>query len=138
MPNVSSEVYARIATVVARYGDYCDQGRWAEAADLFTEDGVFDAEHVFGQVVRGRPALTEFMATRPAAIAHHPTSFYVDKVVGDEHFVRMKMLVVFDGAISSIDYKWVVVPVGEDLKIKRQEIAMVGRLKTRPSQPAVG
>jgi hypothetical protein len=138
MPNVSSEVYTGIATVVARYADYCDQGRWAEAADLFTEDGVFDAQHIFGQVVSGRPDLTEFMATRPAAIAHHPTSFYVDKVVGDEHFVRMKMLVVFDGAISSIDYKWLVVPVGEEVKIKRQEIAMVGRLKTRPSRPAAG
>jgi len=138
MPNVSSEVYTGIATVVARYADYCDHGRWAEAADLFTEDGVFDAEHVFGRVVSGRQALAEFMATRPAAIAHHPTTFYIDKVVDDEHFVRMKMLVVFDGAISSIDYYWVVVPVGEELKIKRQEIAMVGRLKTRSSQSAVG
>lgn len=138
MPNVSHEVYTQIATVVARYADYCDRGRWADAAGLFTEDGVFDAEHIFGQVVSGRPALTEFMATRPPAIAHHPTTFYVEKVVGDEHFVRMKMLVVFDGAISSIDYQWVVAPVGDEFKIKRQEIAMVGRLKTRLSKPAAG
>ena len=138
MPNVPSEVYTAIATLVARYADYCDHGRWEDAAGLFTEDGVFDAEKIFGQVITGRAALTEFMASRPAAIAHHPTTFYVDKVVGSEFLVRMKMLVVFDGALSSIDYYWAVVRVGDEFKIARQEIAMVGRVKTRASQSAVG
>ncbi|EFC83474.1 nuclear transport factor 2 family protein [Parafrankia sp. EUN1f] len=137
MSNVSSEVYTGIAAVVARYADYCDHGRWADAADLFTEDGVFDAGEIFGEVVSGRAALTEFMSTRPKALAHHPTTFYVDAMDGSEYSVRMKMLVVFDGAISSIDYYWVVVPEGHEFQIKRQEIAMVGRLKTRPAaQPA--
>lgn len=133
MPNVSSEIYTAIATVIARYADYCDHGRWKEAADLFTEDGVFDAMEIFGQVVTGREALTEFMASRPAAVAHHPTTFYVDQVAGDEYLVRMKMLVVFDGALSSIDYYWAIVAVGEEFKIARQEIAMVGRVKMRTS-----
>jgi hypothetical protein len=133
MPNVSSEVYTAIATLVARYADYCDHLRWKEAAELFTEDGVFDAGKIFGQVVTGRAALAEFMASRPAAVAHHPTTFYVDKVAGGEYLVRMKMLVVFDGALSSIDYYWAVVAVGDEFKIARQEIAMVGRVKTRAS-----
>lgn len=131
MSEVSSEVYAGVATLVAQYADYCDHGRWSDAAGLFTEDGVFDAEAIFNQVVSGREALTEFMSTRPAAIAHHPTSFYVDSSVGDEHSVRMKMLVLFDGALSSIDYYWTVVPVDGGFQIKRQEIAMVGRAKMR-------
>jgi len=138
MPNVSSDAHNAIATLVARYADYCDHGRWSDAAGLFTEDGVFDAEQIFGQVVTGRPALKEFMETRPAPIAHHPTTFYVDDVVGDEYSVRLKMLVVFDGAISSIDYYWMVVPVGDVFQIKRQEIAMIGRAKFRASARQAG
>jgi hypothetical protein len=42
----------------------------------------------------------------------------------------MKMLVLFNGALSSIDYLWVMVEVGEQLQIRRQEIAMVGRITT--------
>ena len=124
------EVWSKVSDVVARYADYCDHGEWKKAAGLFTEDGVFDAQEIFGQVVQGRPALEEFMSTRPAAVAHHPTTFYVDGVEADEYHVRMKMLVLFNGALSSIDYLWVMVEVGEQLQIRRQEIAMVGRITT--------
>jgi hypothetical protein len=121
-------VWSRISDVVARYADYCDHGEWEKAAGLFTEDGVFDAEEIFGEVVQGRPALAQFMSTRPAAVAHHSTSFYVEGVKDDEYRVRMKMLVLFDGALSSIDYRWVMAEVGEELQIRRQEIAMIGRV----------
>ena len=130
MRTMSTEVHAKIADVVARYADYCDHGKWGDAAGLFTHDGVFDARDVFGEIVEGRPALEEFMSTRPTALAHHPTTFYVEDVKDGEYHVRMKMLVVFDGAVSSIDYRWVMVPAGDDMQVARQEIAMVGRLKT--------
>jgi hypothetical protein len=125
------EVWSRISDVVARYADYCDHGQWEKAAGLFTDDGVFDAQGIFGKVVEGRPALAEFMSTRPRAVAHHPTTFYVDGIKDDEYHVRMKMLVLFDGALSSIDYLWVMAEVGEELQIRRQEISMVGRVTTK-------
>jgi SnoaL-like domain len=125
------EVWSRISDVVARYADYCDHGEWEKAADLFTEDGVFDAQEIFGEVVQGRPELAGFMSTRPAPVAHHSTSFYVEGIKDDEYHVRMKMLVLFDGALSSLDYFWVMTEVGEELLIRRQEIAMVGRVVTK-------
>jgi hypothetical protein len=126
------EVWSRISDVVARYADYCDHGQWEKAAGLFTHDGVFDAQEIFGEIVEGRPALAEFMSTRPPAVAHHPTTFYVDCIKDDEYHVRMKMLVLFDGALSSIDYMWVMTNVGEEVQIRRQEIGMVGRVTTKP------
>ena len=125
------EAWWRISNVVAQYADYCDHGEWKKAAGLFAEDGVFDAEAIFGEVVQGRPALEKFMSTRPAAVAHHPTTFYVEYVKDDEYHVRMKMLVLFDGALSSIDYMWVMAEAGDELLIRRQEIAMVGRVVTK-------
>jgi hypothetical protein len=71
------------------------------------------------------------MSTRPRAVAHHPTTFYVDGIKDEEYHVRMKMLVLFDGALSSIDYLWVMAEVGEELQIRRQEISMVGRVTTK-------
>ncbi|MCB8913984.1 nuclear transport factor 2 family protein [Rhodococcus rhodochrous] len=130
----TSETWPKIADVVARYADYCDHGEWEKAARLFTQDGIFDAEAIFGQVVQGRPALAEFMSTRPAAVAHHPTTFYVDAVKDDEYHVRMKMLVLFNGAFSSIDYRWTMTEVGDEMQIRRQEIAMVGRVTTKASK----
>ena len=124
------EVWSKVSDVVARYADYCDHGEWGKAAGLFSEDGVFDAQEIFGQVVQGRPALEEFMATRPAAVAHHPTTFYIEAAKDAEYHVRIKMLVLFNGALSSIDYQWVMVEAGDDLQIRRQEIAMVGRVAT--------
>lgn len=137
MSKVSGEVHAGISGLVARYADYCDHGRWGDAAGLFTEDGVFDAADIFGEVVSGTAGLTEFMSTRPKAVAHHPTTFYVDALDGDEYSVRLKMLVLFDGALSSIDYSWVVVPVDGEFRIKHQRIAMVGRVKTRSASQSV-
>ena len=131
MSNSSYEVWPKIAEVVARYADYCDHAEWEKAAGLFADDGVFDAQEIFGQVVQGRPALAEFMSTRPAAVAHHPTTFYVDAVKDDEYCVRMKMLVLFHGALSSIDYQWTMIQVGDEMQIRRQEIAMVGRVTSK-------
>lgn len=131
MGKVSSDEYAQVAELVARYADFCDHGRWDDAAALFVEDGVFDAAAIFGEVVVGRAALSRFMGSRPAAIAHHPTSFYVDRSSIGELNVRMKMLVIFDGAVSSIDYYWTLASVDGSLQIVKQEIAMIGRLKTK-------
>ena len=124
------DVWSKISDVVAQYADYCDHAEWNKAAGLFAEDGVFDAQAIFGEVVSGRAALEHFMSTRPAAVAHHATSFYLEGVKDDEYHVRMKMLVLFDGALSSIDYLWVMAEVGDELLIRRQEIAMVGRVLT--------
>jgi hypothetical protein len=137
MSNVTSDEYAQVADVVARYADFCDHGRWDDAAALFAEDGVFDAEAIFGEIVSGRADLSRFMGSRPAAIAHHPTSFYVDRSSTGDLDVRMKMLVIFDGAISSIDYYWTMASVDGSLQIARQEIAMIGRLKTKAPAAAV-
>ncbi|GAF43043.1 nuclear transport factor 2 family protein [Rhodococcus wratislaviensis] len=134
MSNISNDVRPKVADVVARYADYCDHAEWEKAAGLFTDDGVFDAQAIFGQIVQGRPALAEFMSTRPAAVAHHPTTFYVDAVKDDEYHVRMKMLVLFHGALSSIDYQWTMTQIGDEMQIRRQEIAMVGRVTNKASR----
>lgn len=131
MSKVSNDEHAQVADVVARYADFCDHGKWDEAAELFAEDGVFDAQAIFGEVVSGRADLSRFMASRPAAIAHHPTSFHVARLSNGDLKVRMKMLVIFDGAVSSIDYYWTMASIDGTLQIARQEIAMVGRLKTK-------
>lgn len=48
-----------IRRVLARYSQWCDDGRFDDFARLFTEDAEF---RVMGQCHTGRTAITEFMA----------------------------------------------------------------------------
>lgn len=126
----TNDAYPAIAELVGRYADYCDHQRWSDAAGLFTPDGVIDAEAIFGETARGHAEIETFMATRPSALAHHPTSFYIEDEADGAYQVRMKMLVMFDGALSSIDYQWAVRISGGRAAIAHQAIAMVGRIRT--------
>lgn len=70
-----------IRTTLARYSQLCDDGRFDEFADLFTEDAVF---HVLGTDHVGRTAIAAFMtaAQPPEARGRHVTSNPVITVDG--------------------------------------------------------
>ena len=70
-----------IRTTLARYCQLCDDGRFDEFAELFTDDAVF---HVLGTDHVGRAAIAAFMtaAQPPEARGRHVTSNSVIAVDG--------------------------------------------------------
>jgi 3-phenylpropionate/cinnamic acid dioxygenase small subunit len=74
---------ASIRRLLALYCQLCDDGRFAEWAELFTEDATFT---VMGQTHTGRAELQAFMATAqpPEARGKHCTFEPVIELSGDE------------------------------------------------------
>ena len=63
---MSSPQEEDIRRTIARYSMLCDDGRFEEWAELFTEDGRF---HVMGATYEGRAAAREFIeAAMPAEV----------------------------------------------------------------------
>lgn len=116
-----------IGEIVARYADYCDHGRWKDVVGLFAPDGVFDASKVYDKTMTGSAELHGFFESAPAAVGHHPTSWYTE-VDGDSATNRMKMFVIFKSGIFSVDYDWRLRREGDGWLIERQTIDVVGRL----------
>ena len=63
-----------IHELAGRYADLCDQANWEAVVDLYTADGVFDAQSTYGRVATGRDDLLDFYKSFPIAVAHHPTA----------------------------------------------------------------
>jgi len=77
------ESHEAIRRLIALYCQLCDDGRFEEWAELFTEDATFT---VMGGTHTGRPALREFMlaAQPPEARGKHATFEPVIEVSGDQ------------------------------------------------------
>ncbi|MDG4668082.1 nuclear transport factor 2 family protein [Mycobacterium sp. 236(2023)] len=117
-----------IQELSARYVELCDQNDWPKVVELFTADGVFDAEAVYGHTYTGPAELLSFYEGAPRAVAHHSTSIYSTFDGPDRASARMKMLVLFKRNISSVDYDWQLARVDGVWRIARQSIAVVGRV----------
>ncbi|WP_375482541.1 nuclear transport factor 2 family protein [uncultured Jatrophihabitans sp.] len=118
-----------IQEVAAKYGHFIDHGEWDAALDLFTDDGVFDAQTVYGKVYDGKAEIKSFFDNAPDAVAHHPTSQFTE--VGDNDTARStcKFLVFFRRQVFSVDYDWDLVRQGGAWKIKKQTIHVVGKVR---------
>ena len=121
-----------IHELAARYADLCDRADWDAVVDLYTADGVFDAQDVYGRVATGHDDLLDFYKSFPTAIAHHPTSLY-STIDGDRATARMKMLVFFGSGGFSVNYDWELRGVDGEWKIARQSIAVQGKLPAAKS-----
>jgi ketosteroid isomerase-like protein len=71
-----------IRTTIAQYCHFCDDGRFEEWADLYTEDAVFE---VFGTEHRGRETVRAFIekAQPPEKRGKHVCFNSVIEVTGD-------------------------------------------------------
>jgi len=119
-----------IQELAARYGHHCDHPGWDGVLDLYTEDGVFDAEKVYGTVYRGKDELRGFYENAPDAVAHHPAGQFT--TVGEDATTATstaKFIVFFHRQVFSVDYTWDLVKVGSDWKIKKQLIEVVGKAR---------
>jgi ketosteroid isomerase-like protein len=116
-----------IHELAARYADLCDQGDWEAVVDLYTPDGVFDAQNTYGRVAKGHEELLDFYRSFPVAIAHHPTSLH-STIDGEVATTRMKMLVLFKAGTFSVNYDWQLRAVDGEWKIAHQGIAVQGKL----------
>ncbi|GAB2483090.1 nuclear transport factor 2 family protein [Jatrophihabitans fulvus] len=119
-----------IQELAARYCHHCDHEGWDGVLDLYTEDGVFDAEKVYGKVYSGKDELRSFYENAPDAVAHHPAGQFT--TVGDDGATASstaKFIVFFRRQAFSVDYYWDLVKTGDSWKIKRQEIAVIGKVK---------
>jgi hypothetical protein len=126
-----------IQELAAKYGHYCDQPGWDGVLDLFTDDGVFDAETVYGEIWRGKDALRSFYENAPGAVAHHPTSQFTEVNGDGTAHSSCKFIVFFHRQAFSVDYYWDLVNVDGTWKIKKQTIAVVGTVKFGADQAKV-
>ncbi|MGH7822936.1 MAG: nuclear transport factor 2 family protein, partial [Candidatus Binatia bacterium] len=92
-----------IRDTIARYAQFADGGRFAELAELFTDDGVLE---IAGEApIRGREAIEGFLGAvkerlagsgMPARIRHHVSSVRIDLAGEDEASAASYFLVVSD------------------------------------------
>ena len=118
-----------IQELAAKYGHYCDHPGWDGVLDLYTEDGVFDAADVYGNVWSGKDELRSFYENAPDAVAHHPTAMFTTVNEDGTASTLCKFVVFFHRQVFSVDYIWELVKVGNDWKIKKQTIGVVGKAK---------
>jgi 3-phenylpropionate/cinnamic acid dioxygenase small subunit len=71
---VAVETDLAVRRVLARYCHLVDDGDFDPAADMFTEDGRFNA---LGTDLQGRPAIREWLGTVPSPMFHHVTNVVV-------------------------------------------------------------
>jgi hypothetical protein len=125
-----------IQELAARYGHYCDHPGWDGVLDLYTDDGVFDAATVYGQVWSGKDELRNFYENAPGAVAHHPTALFTDLGEDGTAHTLCKFIVFFHRQVFSVDYEWDLVKVGDAWKIRKQTILVVGKAKLGAEQAA--
>jgi hypothetical protein len=126
-----------IQELAARYGHYCDHPGWDGVLGLYTDDGVFDAETVYGQTWRGQDELRSFYENAPGAVAHHPTSQFTEVNGDGTAHSTCKFIVLFHRQAFSVDYEWDLVNVAGEWKIKKQTIGIVGKVKFGADQAKV-
>ena len=126
-----------IMELAARYGYYCDHPGWEDILNVFTDDAVFDASAVYGQVYTGKDELRAFYEGAPEAVAHHPSSQFTE--VGDDGTAHtaIKMIVLFHRQAFSVDYDWDLVQRDGAWLIKRQTITVIGQVKLGAEQAKV-
>jgi hypothetical protein len=117
-----------IQELAAKYAAYCDHANWDQVVDLYTDDGVFDASTVYGQVYRGRTELLAFYENAPSAVAHHPTSQFTEMRDDATATTSMKMIVLFKRQAFSIDYEWELAQADDRWRITQQTISVVGQV----------
>jgi hypothetical protein len=122
------EARVETAELAARYAQRCDARDWKGVVELFTPDGIIDAEAVYGCTCHGPDELLAFFEQAPEAVAHHPTS--VSTTVRNDGSVtaHMKMLVVFRRWLFSVAYDWRVVRTESGWRIAHQTIGVVGKV----------
>jgi 3-phenylpropionate/cinnamic acid dioxygenase small subunit len=69
-----------IRRLIARYSQLVDDGDFKAAADLFSEDGRFNA---LGQDLRGRQAVVEWLGSLTATMWHNVTNVVVSNGSND-------------------------------------------------------
>lgn len=126
-----------IQELAAKYAYYCDHARWDQVVDLYTEDGVFDASTVYGQVYSGQAELRGFYENAPSAVAHHPTSQVTEVREDGTATSSMKMIVLFPRQVFSIDYDWELAQAAGRWRITKQTITIVGKVKLGAEQATV-
>jgi hypothetical protein len=104
---------------------------------MYTEDGVFDASTVYGQVYRGRAELLGFYENAPSAVAHHPTSQFTELRDDGTATSNMKMIVLFQRQAFSIDYLWELAQADGRWRITTQTISVVGKVSLGAEQAKV-
>ncbi len=120
-----------ISELAARYGYYCDRFDWETVVAMYAEDGVFDAEKLYGKVVTGHAELRAFYETLPRAVAHHPSSLFTTVRDDGTAAAAMKMLVLFGKQLFSVDYDWELAEIDGVWLIRRQTIALQGKVSLR-------
>ena len=125
-----------IQELAAKYAFYCDKTSWDQVLDLYTEDGVFDAETVYGQIYRGKVELRGFYENAPSAVAHHPTSQFTDVRGDGTASSTFKMIVLFHRQAFSVDYDWDLALADGRWRITKQTISIVGKVKLGADQAA--
>jgi hypothetical protein len=126
-----------IQELAAKYAYYCDHKGWDQVVDLYTQDGVFDASTVYGQIYRGQAELRGFYENAPSAVAHHPTSQFTEVHGDGTAMSSMKMIVLFARQVFSIDYDWELAHADERWRITKQTITIVGKVKLAAEQATV-
>lgn len=125
-----------ISELAAKYGYYCDRFDWEQVVALYTADGVFDAESLYGKVVTGHADLRTFYESLPQAVAHHPSSLFTTVHDDGTATTAMKMLVLFGRQLFSVDYDWELAEVDGTWLIRRQTISLQGKVSLRESATA--
>jgi ketosteroid isomerase-like protein len=131
------EAKLEIQELAAKYAHYCDNGGWDQVLDMYTEDGVFDASTVYGQVYTGQAELRGFYENAPSAVAHHPTSQYTEVRDDGTATSSMKMIVLFARQVFSINYDWELAHADGRWRITKQTITIVGKVKLAAEQATV-
>jgi hypothetical protein len=126
-----------IQELAARYGHYCDHPGWDGVLGLYTDDAVFDAATVYGQVWTGQEELRSFYENAPDAVAHHPTAMFTTVNEDGTATCLCKFIVFFHRQVFSVDYRWELVRAGAGWKIKKQTIGVVGKAKLGADQAKV-
>jgi len=119
-----------VLDTVARYCQLCDDGRFEEWAELFSDDAEFA---VMGQVHRGPAAIRDFIsaAMGPEARGRHITANPVVEVDGDTATTSIDYLFV-KGAGASFQvinvgrYNDVLVRDGDRWLFAKRSITMLG------------
>jgi len=125
-----------ISELAARYGYHCDRFDWDAVVAMYTEDGVFDAETLYGKVVVGHADLRAFYESLPQAVAHHPSSLFTTVRDDGTATAAMKMLVLFGRQVFSVDYDWELAEIDGTWLIRRQKISLQGKVSLRESSHA--
>jgi len=129
------ELAAKIAVqdLASRYAIACDRKDWDAVVGLFTPDGVFDADAVYGRTMSGSAELRAFFDGAPVAAGHHPTN--VLTTLEDTHRASavMKMIVLFRSGIFSVEYTWRLIRADAEWRIEHQRIGVVGKVALQPA-----